>query len=286
VLKGSLAAAVTPLRAGGSELDEDAVAPYVEFLAEHGLDGIFALGTTGEGILLSVAERKRAAGLFLAAASGRLPVIVHCGAQSTADTVELARDAAEAGADGVAVVGPPYFAFDDEALLAHFEAAALACSPVPFFVYEFAARSGYPIPVAVVERLRERAPNLAGLKVSDKPFDAVAPYLLDGLAVFVGGEPLLVEALPRGAAGTVSALAAAFPEPVARLARNPSEEALTLVVNLRARVERFPVNAALKAALGWRGLPVGPDVRAPLRTLSPGEQVELLEGLTSVFGEQ
>lgn len=285
MFKGVLAAAVTPLRADGSELDQEAFGPYVEFLAERGLDGLFALGTTGEGILLSVPERKRAAELFLTAASGRLPVIVHCGAQSTADTVELVGHAVDRGADGVAVVGPPYYAFDEEALLAHLQAAAGACAPVPFFIYEFAARSGYAIPVAVVERLRERAPNLAGLKVSDRPFEAVAPYLLDGLAVFVGSEPLVPEALERGAAGTVSGLAAAFPDPVATLVRHPSETSLAFVANLRARVERFPVNAALKAALGWRGVPVRTDVRAPLRTLTLEEHAELLQGLTSIFGE-
>jgi dihydrodipicolinate synthase/N-acetylneuraminate lyase len=94
------------------------------------------------------------------------------------------------------------------------------------------------------------------------------------------------EALERGAAGTVSGLAAAFPDCVASLVRHPSEASLAFVSNLRARVERFPVNAALKAALGWRGVPVGPDVRAPLRTLTPDEHAELLEGLTSILGEE
>src|SRR5918996_2596795 len=133
MLKGTLAAALTPLRDGGARLDEDAFGPYVEFLAASGLDGALALGTTGEGILLSAAERKRVAELFVA---GPLAVAVHCGAQTTADTVELASHAAEAGAAAVAVIGPPYFAYDDEALVAHFSAAAHACDPVPFYVYE------------------------------------------------------------------------------------------------------------------------------------------------------
>ena len=154
MLRGALAAALTPLRDGGSALDEDAFEPYCAFLADGGLDGLLALGTTGEGILLSVAERRRAAELFVA---GPLPVIVHCGAQTTADTVALAEHAAELGAAGVAVIGPPYFGLDDEALLAHFAAAAEACAPLPFYVYEFRARAGYSVPLAVIERLRERS---------------------------------------------------------------------------------------------------------------------------------
>ena len=215
MLNGALAAAVTPLRDGGVALDEDAFGPYVEYLADGGLDGLLALGTTGEGILLSVEERRRAARLFIDAAAGRLQVAVHAGAQTTADTVALAADAGKAGADAVAVIGPPYYALDDEALYAHFAAAARACEPVPFYLYEFRARTGYSIPLAVIDRLRETAPNLRGLKVSNRPFDALEPYFLDGLDVFVGAEALLVQGLERGAAGAVSGLAAAFPELVA-----------------------------------------------------------------------
>jgi dihydrodipicolinate synthase/N-acetylneuraminate lyase len=87
VIRGVLAAAVTPLREGGDALDEDAFAPYVEFLADGGMNGVFALGTTGEGLLLRPEERRRAAEVFLAAAGERLPVVVHCGAQTTAETV-------------------------------------------------------------------------------------------------------------------------------------------------------------------------------------------------------
>ena len=113
MLRGALAAAVTPLRAAGEALDEDAIAPYVEFLAAGGLDGLLALGTTGEGFLLPLEQRMRAAQLFVEGGKGRLLVAVHCGAQSTWETVELAAHAADIGADGVAVMAPPYFTLDD-----------------------------------------------------------------------------------------------------------------------------------------------------------------------------
>src|SRR5436190_1606957 len=201
MLRGALAAAVTPLRDEGAALDEEAFRPYVDFLAAAGLDGILALGTTGEGILLSAAER--------------------------------------------------------------------ACDPLPFYVYEFQARSGYAVPVSVVERLRDEVSNLAGLKVSDRPLAAVEPYLLQGLDVFVGAEELLPV---EGAAGTVSGLASVFPERVVKLDG---------VGELRAALDRYPFQAAAKYVLGRRGVPVREDVRAPLRRLTDDEKRELDEWLES-----
>jgi dihydrodipicolinate synthase/N-acetylneuraminate lyase len=281
MLHGALAAALTPLADGGEALDEAAVEPYVDFLAAGGLDGLLALGTTGEGFLLPPDRRRRAAELFVEAAGGRLDVAVHCGAQSTADTVRLAAHAAEVGADAIAVIAPPYFRLDDEALAAHLEAAAAACAPTPFYLYEFERVSGYAVPLEVVERLREGAPNLAGMKVSDRPFERVRPYLVEGLDVFVGAEPLLHDALPAGAKGAVSGLAAAFPELVAEVVRAPSAEGAARLDAIRTAVERFPLHAALKVVAAARGVPLREDVRAPLRRLHPEERAALETWLES-----
>ncbi len=271
-LRGAIAAAVTPLAAGGEGLDLAAVEPLVHFLARGGVDGVLTCGTTGEGVLLSVEERRAVTEAFLAARPQGFLVAVHAGAQTTAATVALARHAAETGADAVAVIAPPYFPLDAEELLAHLRAAALACDPLPFYVYEFAARSGYPIPVAVVERLREEVPNLAGMKVSDAPFEALRPYLLEGLDVFVGSEPLVLEGMEHGAVGAVSGLATAWPEVVASLVHDWDPMAHARVVDLRERLADLPFHAALKEVLAARGVPVRPDVRPPLRGLTPAER--------------
>ena len=155
---------------------------------------------------------------------GRLDVAVHCGAQTTAETVALCEHAAGLGVAAVAVIAPPYFPLDDDALLAHFTAAAAACAPTPFYVYEFAKTSGYAVPPDVVRELRERAPNLAGSKVSDAPWDRFEPYLIEGLDVFVGPEALITQGIGAGAIGAVSALATAFPEHVAACVREPTDE--------------------------------------------------------------
>ncbi len=280
MLRGALAAAVTPL--DGDRLDEDAVGPYVDFLAGSGLDGLLALGTTGEGLLFRPDERRRVLEAFVAAAAGRLQVAAHCGAQTTADTVELAAHAAEAGVDAVAVIGPPYFQLDERALLEHFAAAAAACAPVPFYVYEFERASGYAVPLPVLQELRERAPNLAGLKVSDTPFERFSPYLIEGLDVFVGPEVLIFEGLRGGAVGAVSGLGAAFPERVAAVVRDPTDAGAIELGELRAAVERFPRHAALKFILGLRDVPVREDVRPPLRQLTDGERDELRGWLESL----
>ena len=270
MLKGAVAAALTPLRAG--KFDAAAVAPYLDFLVGHGVDGVLVLGTTGESVLFSPSERREIAAAFVEAGRGRLQVAVHAGAQTTADTVALAEHAASLGADAVAVIAPPYFPLDEDELLVHLEAAANACAPTPFYVYEFEARSGYAIPLAVIERLRERAPNLAGMKVSDSPWEKVEPYLFDGLDVFIGAEALLVQALAAGAAGAVSGLASCFPDAVVSLVRDRTPDAQEEATALRASLQRFPFHAAAKAALALRGVPIEPEVRAPLRGLTDAER--------------
>src|SRR6185437_11842478 len=133
-----------------------------------------------------------------------------------------------------AVIAPPYFRLDDDELLAHFEAAASACAPLPFYLYEFEARSGYAIPLALLER-----------------------------------------ALAVGAAGAVSGLAGSFPDAVVPLVREPTPAAAERATALRSELQRFPFHAASKAALGFRGVPVGPEVRAPLRGLTDAERAEV-----------
>jgi len=173
------------------------------------------------------------------------------------------------------VIAPPYFPLDDESVLRHLSAAARACAPVPFYVYEFARASGYAVSSAVLARLRDEAPNLAGMKVSDTPYESFEPYLHEGLDVFVGPEAFIGRGLAGGAVGAVSALGSAFPEHVARAVRERSDD----LAALRDAVERFPRHAALKRVVARRGVPMGPDVRAPLRALSEDEERDLFDAL-------
>jgi dihydrodipicolinate synthase/N-acetylneuraminate lyase len=126
----------------------------------------------------------------------------------------------------------------------------------------------------VIERLRHAVDNLVGMKVSDAPFEAVRPYLFDGLDVFVGAESLIGEGLAAGAAGAVSGLASAFPEAVVAAVRSGDS---TAAGELRAKVEQFPRHAALKEVVRAKGVPMSAEVRAPLRALTDAERASLLQ---------
>lgn len=263
---------LTPLDGGGERLDEDAFEPMIDFLLAKGADGAFVFGTTGEGMNLRPEERRRGIRLAGDALRGRGDLLVHCGAQTTRDTVDLAADAAASGAAGVAVIPPPYFPLTDRELEEHLVAAAAACAPTPFYIYAFSGRSGYPVPLTVVGRVRERAANLAGLKVSEAPFERLQPYLSLGLKVYVGSEPLVAKAVEVAEiAGSVSAVASVFPEAIRALLDDPTPERAKAVEALRSAMSEQPLISTGKALLSCRGLPVKPDVRAPLRPVDATE---------------
>ncbi|MGH2938193.1 MAG: dihydrodipicolinate synthase family protein [Solirubrobacterales bacterium] len=261
-----LAAVVTPMRDGGEAVDEEAIKPLVDYLEDGGCDGLFIAGTAGEGLLLGHDERKRVAELFCGAARGRR--LVHVGSQTTAATVDLARHAAELGADGVAVIPPPYYPLPEEALIAHLVAAGQACAPTPFFIYAFASRSGYPLTPEVVEAVAERLDNLKGMKVSEPTLELAAPFLGLGLEILIGADPIVPAALTAGAAGAASALAGALPREVRAIIDDPGPNAAQELTDLRSDIivdgDLIP---SIKAELGRRGLPVRADVRRPLRAV-------------------
>ena len=117
----------------------------------------------------------------------------------------------------------------------------------------------------------------AGIVIGNRPLWEL--YLIEGLDIFVGFEGLIAPARARGAVGAVSALASAFPEIVAAAVRGEDVDP----GSLRAQVDRYPRHAALKHVLVRRGVPIGEDVRAPLRGLTAAERAALDAELDSVL---
>lgn len=278
---GVICPIVTPLNHDGN-LDLPALLKLVDFLVEHGVDGLLPGGTTGEGMLLSTDERKLLAEVVLEAAAGRVKVLVHSGAITTAETVALSRHARDHGAAGVSVITPYFYSLDDHALFDHYRTVASAVPDLPVSLYGYPDNAKQDIPVEMLVRLCQAAPNIVAIKFSSPDLIRFQEYVQagpDGFNPLCGVDALALPALAIGARGQVSGNANVFPEPFRRLyaafARGDlaaCQRQQVLINQIRAI---FKDNLAyFKAALRVRGIPVGLP-RLPLRHLNPQELAEM-----------
>ncbi|MGQ9889135.1 MAG: dihydrodipicolinate synthase family protein [Aggregatilineales bacterium] len=292
-LEGVLAAAVTPLTHDGAALASEAVfASYYRFLLQHDISGVFIGGTTGEGMVLSLAERQRICELAVALIGPHKPVLVNVGSASTAEAVTLACHAARAGANAVAVIAPYFYPLDEAAMLAHFRAVADAVPATPVYLYNLPAFTGNAITPAVVAQLRRACPNVAGMKHSDASLSRLQEFRQvggDEFNLLSGDDSVALAALACGADGCVSGTASAFPETLLSiyaafrqgdLARARRQQALFNALSSVLEPESGLSLTCYKAALAWRGVDVG-QVRPPHRPLTPAEADKLRAGLVA-----
>lgn len=205
-LEGLIAAPFTPMHTDGS-LHLSAVEPYADLLAGSGVRGVFICGTTGESASLTVSERQAVAEAWVAAARGRLKVIVHVGSNCAADAVALARHAGQCGADAIGAMAPYFFKPQTAAeLVAWFTPIANSC-PLPFYYYNMPSMSGVSVPVAEFLSLGGKAmPTLAGVKFTHNNLMEMSQCLmLEGgrYEVLHGYDEILLCGLSLGATAAV-----------------------------------------------------------------------------------
>ena len=206
-LTGLVSATFTPMHADGS-LNLAQVGPLVELMLRDGVAALFVCGSTGEGPLLTVEERRATAAAYVAAARRRMPVIVHVGHTSPAEARTLAAHAQQIGADAVAAVAPWYFKPATVDLLVDCLAEIASAAPqVPFYYYHIPAMTG--VALNVVEVLRKgaaRIPNLAGVKYTHNTLDEFLSLTqLEGgrFDVLFGRDEMLLAGLALGARGAI-----------------------------------------------------------------------------------
>jgi 4-hydroxy-tetrahydrodipicolinate synthase len=275
---GVFAAMVTPFTDDGAALDTERIRGYVDFLIDRGASGLFAFGTTGEWPLLSEAERRAGAELVIEQASGRVPVIVHAGAHSTARALRLAEHARGAGAAAVSVISPPFYRLDDAALCDHFTAVARGVGGFPVFLYDIPEATNNGISTELLLRVARRADNVVGIKYSGDSLPRLRDFrraMGRDFNLFNGNDYLALPALHEGADGLVSGNASAFPElPVSLFAlfgEGRFAEAAVRQRELDSFIAGLDASCELscfKALLAIRGVPVG-EVRPPLKRASP-----------------
>jgi len=212
----NLAAIATPFGPDG-QLDLDAFAAHMAWLAEGGLDGVFVAGTTGEGVLLE--QDEVIALVERAVQQDGLRVIAQVGRPSTRATVALARRAREAGAHAVAAYVPWFYPVTQVQLRRHFLALLEAAGDAPAFMYNIPPRTVNDLDPALAGELA--AAGFAGMKDSTGDFARHEAYLraVDGrdFELYTGTEPFLLRAIRAGSTGSISALANCAPELFTRL---------------------------------------------------------------------
>src|SRR5215207_3425820 len=162
MFSGLIPAMVTPFDERG-EVDLEAAEAVVERFIEARGSGISPLGSTGEFSHLTAEERKRFAEGVVSIVGGRVPVLVGVGAPGTRETVEFARHAEGAGADGVLVVSPFYWTVGEEALFAHFAAVARSVG-IPVLIYNLSMLTGVDLSPFLVARVDGECPHVVRLK--------------------------------------------------------------------------------------------------------------------------
>lgn len=198
---GAWPALLTPSTQGGG-VDTDMLRSLTAYLLERGVDGLYLCGSTGEGVFLSVAERRQVVETVLDVVASRVPVIVHVGAVATRHAVELALHAREAGADGVASILPPFSRAVAETYL-HYETIAASVPELPFYPYLF---GGETDALTLMTQLLSRVPNIAGAKYTGPDMfelQAIVDLRSAGWTIFSGMDQQCLFAAMSGSSANI-----------------------------------------------------------------------------------
>lgn len=286
-LSGLTAATFTPMHPDGSIWYEQ-IEPFVVHLAKSRVDGLYVCGSTGEGVSMTGAERRRVAEQFVQAARPhRLPVVVQVGHNSLWEARELARHAADIGATAISANAPSYFKITEvDALVECAMMIASGAPDLPFYYYHIPHLTGAQIDmVEFLNRASLRIPNLAGIKFTAP---TVHEYQLcvewkDGQSdILWGSDEMLLSALSvgaRGAVGSTYNIAAPLYQRIIESFNAGDLAAARRLMGNAVRmvrcIYRYPFHAACKAILEMKGVACGP-CRLPLGNLKAG-QVERLK---------
>ena len=198
-LKGLWPAMFTPVNQEG-KINVPELEKLIEMLIKEGVDGLYILGSTGQGFLFSEEERKKIAELTIQIVNNRTGIIVQVGALSTEECVRLAKHAAKAGADAISSVGPIYYGASVNMAFEHYRKIAEA-TDLPFIPYQIGAATND----VMVDKLL-KIPNIAGMKLTTAnllEISSVYRQTAGNWQLFSGADELICQAALCGTAGAI-----------------------------------------------------------------------------------
>jgi len=278
-ITGSIPAMVTPMLEDGS-VDYDSLRKLIDWHIAEGTDCIGVVGTTGESPTVNVEEHREIIRVSVEQAKGRVPIMAGCGANSTAEAIELAKFAKSVGADCQLQVVPYYNKPTQEGLYQHFKAIAEAVPDLPVILYNVPGRSVADMQHETVLRLAQ-VPGIVGIKEATGNIER-AQWLIRDLpkefAVYSGDDPSAVALMLCGGKGNVSVTANVAPRLmhelcVAAMAGNV-QKAMEIQFKLMPMHKNLFVEAnpiPVKWAMARMGL-CGGTLRLPMTELSKSQQ--------------
>lgn len=197
-------AMLTPLTADGKP-SFSTCEKLVELFVKQKLGGIYLVGSTGQWPYFTLDERKAIAECVVKAAKGKIPVMAHVGAVTTADAVELAKHAGKIGADAVSAVGPIYYGHSADSIFEYYTKIG-AASGLPLYAYHLTGVSQMNLgPREYADRFL-KVPNAAGMKITAcdlYPFGLIRGHAGDKLQLFSGADEVMCHAILSGAIGAI-----------------------------------------------------------------------------------
>ena len=217
-LQGTITALATPFDANDN-VDYGALKALVDWQCESGVEGICAVGTSGESPTLSHEEHQKVIAKTIEFAAGRVKIIAGTGANSTAEAVSLTRAAiAAGGADATLQVTPYYNKPNAEGIYRHF--ASIADLGLPVVLYNVPGRSGREIPLDVVARLAQH-PNIVAIKEAAGSVERVSAIKsrCPDFTVLSGDDSLVLPMVSVGAEGVISVASNVIPREMSDFVR-------------------------------------------------------------------
>jgi len=208
--QGVFPALITPMTKEG-KLNEEALRKVLEFNIQAGVHGFWVAGGTGESILLDDAENQRIAEIVAEQGQGRAKNIMHVGAPTTERSAKLAEHAAQAGVDAICCVPPFFYGRTDQEIVEHYRVVAEAAD-LPLFVYNLPHSTGVEVTPALMQKIQDKVPQLAGLKHSAAYLGHVRTFAKMEISCLIGNCRLMLPALTAGATGCVDGPPNMLPE--------------------------------------------------------------------------
>ena len=290
IFTGAGVAIVTPFNEDDS-INYDKLDQLIDFHCNNGTDSIIICGTTGESATMSEKEHMECVKFAIERTKGRLPIIAGTGSNCTRTAIDMSKEAASYGADGLLVVTPYYNKATQEGLVGHYTAVAKEAK-APIIMYSVASRTGCNIEPATAARLIKEVDNIVGIKEASGNISQVAKimHLTDGKAdLYSGNDDQIVPILSLGGKGVISVLSNVAPQETHDICAKFFEgdvkgslelqlKAIPLIEQLFCEVNPIPVKKAMKLM----GMDCGP-LRMPLTELTPQHEESLAKAMTE-FG--